>query len=107
MRYIIADEDHGIFLGTKRDMDNDGIGMLFSAYNFLELTNAVSWPTYEEAEMYLNRYVKPQIPTAFIGSIYSDTKTAYVSVIDICRSGYGDVAAEMVDAIPMENSTIH
>lgn len=107
MRYIVIDEDYGVFLGTRKDIDNDGVGMLFSAHNFLELTSAVSWKTYEEAQRYMLRYIKPHVPDAFIGKIDSSTKTEYVTIIDICKAGYGDLATEMVDALPMNNMTVH
>lgn len=107
MRYIIADEDYGVFLGTRKDIDGNGIGMLFSAHNFLELTSAVSWKTHQEAFRYMSRYISEHVPSAQIIGIKTETKTDYVSALDICKSGYGAIAADMIDALPMSNTTIH
>jgi len=107
IRYIIADPNEGVFLGTRSDVDREGIGMLFSAYNFLELTRAVSWSTRKQAFMYMQRYIRPNLRECFVAEIITDTKTEFVSVYDICRSGYPDIVTEMIDAVHMPNTSIH
>lgn len=107
IRYIIADPNEGVFLGTRSDVDREGIGMLFSAYNFLELTKAVSWSSRKEAFAYMNRYIRPNLRESFVAEIVTDSKSDFVSTFDICRSGYGDIATEMIDAIHMPNVSIH
>lgn len=108
-KHIIIDPDYGVFLGTQPDPEGEGVGMLFSSHNFLELTTAVSWKTKEAAKAYMSRYIKKHCPDCFIAVIDSVNykKDNYVTVTDICKSGYGDYATEMVDAIQMNNTTVH
>jgi|TARA_B110000908_G_C10186716_1_gene418336 hypothetical protein len=106
-RFIIVDPNEGIFLGTRSDVDREGIGMLFSAHNFLELTQAVSWKTRRLAFAYMSRYIRPTLKDCFVAEIETNSKGEFVSVYDICRSGYGDLATEMVDVIYMQNELVH
>ena len=107
MKYIIIDPDKGIFLGTRHDDENDGVGMLFSAYNFLELTQAVCWDTRRQCFEYMHKFIRPHLHHCFIAEIESYSEKSYVSIADICRSGYGDHGTEMIDALHMPNTWTH
>lgn len=111
MRYIIIDPAEGIFLGTHGSpVPARGVRIipLFSKENMFEITKAASWPTHEAAVSYMNRYLKQWCPSAFVVQIASvDSKQDFVDVIDIVKSGYGEYAKEMVDAIPMDNRSVH
>jgi hypothetical protein len=107
MRYIIIDPEEGIFLGTHGNPVPAGVRIvpLFSRQNLFEITKAASWSTKEEASAYLSRYLRSGCPKAFVAQI--DSKQDFVDVIQIVKSGYGKYAEEMVDAIPMDNRSVH
>ena len=110
MRYIIIDPEEGVFLGTHgTPIPSQGVRIvpLFSKHNLFEITKAASFPDKKEATAYLNRYLKAVCPNAFIAPIESKHKSEFVDVIDIVKSGYGKYAEDMVDAIPMDNRSIH
>jgi len=66
LKYIIIDPDDGVFLGTRNDEEMGGVGMLFSAHNFLELTQAVSWKTRREAFEYMHKFIRPHLKHCFV-----------------------------------------
>jgi len=108
MRYVIIDPFEGVFLGTRSDPfsnNNLKIMVLFSKHNVFEITKAASWKTRREANAYRNTYIKPMCPESFIVEIPVDTD--FVDVIDLVRAGYGQFAHEMIDSIPMNNTTVH
>jgi hypothetical protein len=110
MRYIIIDSEQGVFLGTHGTPTPEGVRIipLFSKQNLFEITKAASWATQQEATGYLNRYLKYDCPKAFIAKIDSvNPKEDFVDVIQIIKSGYGRYAEGMIDAIPMDNRTVH
>lgn len=111
MRYIIIDPEEGVFLGTHgTPIPTQGVRIvpLFSKQNSFEITKAASFPDKKEAAGYLNRYLKIYCPNAFIAPIEArDSKADFVDVIDIVKSGYGKYAEDMIDAIPMDNRSIH
>jgi hypothetical protein len=107
LKYIIIDPNDGVFLGTRSDDEMGGVGMLFSAHNFLELTQAVSWKTRREAFSYMHKYIRPHLKHCFVAEIESYTDSSFVTIYDICRSGYGDHGTEMIDALPMPNNSVH
>jgi hypothetical protein len=110
-RYIIIDPEEGIFLGTHgTPIPSQGVKIvpLFSNMNIFEITKAASFPVKNEANTYLNKYLKSSYPKAFIAPVESkDSKTEFVDVIDIIKAGYGKYAEGMVEAIPMGNRSIH
>jgi len=107
LKYIIIDPDDGVFLGTRNDEEMGGVGMLFSAHNFLELTQAVSWKTRREAFEYMHKFIRPHLKNCFVAEIESYSDSSFVTIYDICRSGYGDHGTEMIDSLPMPNQTVH
>lgn len=107
MRYIIIDPDEGIFLGTRKDEEMGGMGMLFSSHNFLYITRATCWKTKEEATAYLYKHIKRHLKFSFVAEVDSDSTSQFVDVGDICRSGHADFATEMIDALYMPSEAVH
>jgi hypothetical protein len=116
MKYIIIDPEEGIFLGTAKHEDmqflprhpNDGrLIAMFSRNNLLDITKAVGFFNMEDAERYLKIYISKRCPYAFIGSVEDDTPGPYVDTIDIVKSGYGEYAWDMIDALPMPSQMDH
>lgn len=115
-KHIIIDSEAGIFLGTAKNDEVEyfdvppgtKIVALFSSNNILDITKAVGFFTKDEAEDYLNVYLKRFARTAFIVPIYDcDDKSPYVDIIDIVKAGYGEHAWDMIDAMPMPNQYFH
>lgn len=107
MRYIIIDPDEKIFLGTRKDEEMGGMGMLFSAHNFLYITRATCWKTREEATAYLYKHIKRHLKHSFVAEIDADTNEQFVGVTDICKSGFGDYAWDMIDSMYMPSEAMH
>jgi hypothetical protein len=107
MRYIIIDPDEKIFLGTRKDEEMGGMGMLFSAHNFLYITRATCWNTREDATAYLYKHIKRHLKHSFVAEIDAETSDQFVSIREICKSGLGDYAWDMIDAMYMPSEAIH
>lgn len=103
MRYIIIDPEEGIFLGTVRN--HQKVMNLFSKENIFEIGKACSWASKEAAYEYKNNYMKPFLKDAFVAEV--DSESQYVSIIDILKSGHSKYTYEMINALPMNNTTIH
>ena len=43
----------------------------------------------------------------FVAEIDSDTKEQFVSIPDICRSGFGGYAWDMIDVMPTPSQELH
>ncbi len=107
VRFIVIDPDEGIFLGTRKDEEMGGVGMLFSSHNFLYITRATCWKTRAEATTYLHKHIKRHLRFAFIAEIDSTSDDNYVSIGDICKSGFADYATDMIDALYMPSELVH
>lgn len=120
MKYIIIDPTQGVFLGTARNYDEDmeeedfnekgpmRILALFSNHNVFDITKAVSFATKTEAQDYLRAYIRKGSPNAFVAPIETASNfEEFVDVVDIIKSGYGEYAKEMIDAMPMQSNQIH
>jgi hypothetical protein len=117
MKYIIVDPEEGIFLGTAKNEELEDIRgiprgvkilALFSSHNIFEITKAVGFDSAKEAQDYLDTYISRGCPKAFVAKIETGSqKHPFVDVIDIVRSGYGEYAKDMIDSIPMHNTSIH
>lgn len=116
MKYIIIDPNEGIFLGTAKNDELSNIRgvppgvkilALFSSHNIFDITKAASFNSRAEAEDYLYTYIYKNCPKAFIAEVDAPGNHEFVDVVDIVKSGYGEYARDMVDAIPMHNNNIH
>lgn len=116
-KHIIIDPKEGIFLGTmknhpheefaSRDPDDKRLIALFSSNNLLDITKAVAFKDKYDAAKYMSIYIKPQYPDSFVAEIEDNKSGMYVDTIDIVKSGYGDYAWEMIDALPMPSQLDH
>ena len=118
MKYIIIDPEDGVFLGTAGRHQIGHLEMdippeartiaLFSSNNVFDITKAAAFFDEEEAKQYLRQYIGRRFPKAFIAKINVPTDfNPYVDVVDIVKSGYGQYALDMIDAMPMDNQNIH
>ena len=125
MKYMILDPEEGIFLGTTREEPNSMFGAqltkadrqsgqariaLFSSHNIFDITKAVAFLNEEDAIKYMNTYIKRRCPKAQVVPVYSENlkdKEPYVDVVDIVKSGYGEFAWDLTDAMPMPSQYFH
>lgn len=117
MKYIIIDPEEGVFLGTtgrneiidKHNIPDDArVIALFSSHNVFDLTKAAAFHSKSDAYRYMHHYIKKRCPDAFVAEIKSDKEySPYAHVIEIVKAGYGEYVADMIDALPMDNQTIH
>lgn len=115
-KYIIIDDDEGIFLGTAKNDEVElfdvppgtKIVALFSSHNILDITKAVGFFTEEDAHSYIARYLKRFTPNCYVVPVEADDDDSpYVDTIDIVKAGYGEHAWDMIDALPMPSQYFH
>lgn len=101
LRYIIVDEEMGVFLGTY-DAEQLGIEgdhrmyACFAENNPFGLTTACSFKTMRIAEHFIN----DMFPKKKQGSLLAlpvQTDTEFPSVVDMIKSGYVDHCGDMLD----------
>lgn len=99
MRFIIVDEEKGVFLGAYNKFavfaENDSLGM----------TKAFSFDTKLQAQRYIDKAFKKDDSVYRVIEI--DAKVIYVKVEDIIRQGYGKYTHYLMDNIPMRSEAIH
>ena len=115
-KYIIIDEESGIFLGTAKNEDvmlldvprDAKIIALFSSNNVLDITKAVGFFTLEDAQEYIKKYLIRWTPDAYVVEIdNNEDDSPYVDIVDIVKAGYGHHAWDMIDAMPMPSQYFH
>jgi hypothetical protein len=100
----------GVFLGTHR-MPLQGAGgpinimRIFSKNDMFGISRAYSFDTKKDAFKYMQAFLIEDYPLCKIVEIESSGQ--YVDVIDLIKSGYTQYTHDMVDALPMDNETIH
>jgi hypothetical protein len=53
-------------------------------------------------------YIGKRFPESFVASVQDENNNdPYVDVVDIVKSGYGEYAWGMIDALPTPSDTIH
>jgi hypothetical protein len=116
MKYIIIHPTEGIFLGTTKNhgLSVDGeiqsprILALFSSNNIFDIVKAVGFFTEKDALEYRKLYIGKRFPESFVASVQDENNNdPYVDVVDIVKSGYGEYAWGMIDALPTPSDTIH
>jgi hypothetical protein len=116
MKYIIIHPTEGIFLGTTKNhgLDVEGeiqsprILALFSSNNIFDIVKAVGFFTEKDALEYRKLYIGRRFPESFVAGIQDDDdNNPYVDVIDIVKSGYGEYAWGMIDALPTVTDSLH
>lgn len=113
-RYIIVDQQKGVFLGTYTPADFGGdpsdkqTYALFASNNHFGLTQACSFRTAQSAESYI-KDVFPKGKGFHLRAFPVATEHEYPSVVDIIKSGYGDYTYDMVEGLfeDEEHATFH
>ena len=110
-RYIIVDQDMGVFLGTYTGEDlgqSDGrIYACFAANNPFGLINACSFKTEEMAKYFINDTFTPR-KRSRLKSVPVETASEFPHVIEIIKSGHGDFVHDMTDVLfEQADQTIH
>ena len=115
-KYIIIDPVEGIFLGTAKNEDlnfmevepgDKRLVALFSNNNILDITKAIVFLSEKDVLRYLRTYIRDKYPDAFVGTVEDESDALYVDTIAIVKSGYGEYAWDMIDALPMQSELVH
>ena len=108
MRYILLDQDAGIFLGTHRiplgNNEYEGF-VIFSLHNPFGITKAYSFDNLKDAELYMYAFLIEEFPDIRVFEIECQNK--YVDVVDLLKNGLDEFTFDMIDNIPMINDTVH
>ena len=104
-RYIIIDENRGVFLGTyteedigKQSSDNSKNYALFACNNPFGVTKACSFSSEEKAIAYIQDvFPKRRWSTLSPKPVESDNE--YPDVVDIIKSGYSEYTYDMIDGL--------
>ncbi len=99
MKYLIVEKDRGLFLGAYRN------NFLFARNNIFPIVKAPSFDTEQDAEYYIENYLKTDGRT--YGVIQVESKDKYVSVIDVIKAGYKEYTHNLIDFLPMDSEAIH
>jgi hypothetical protein len=99
MRYLIVEKNRGLFLGAYRN------NFLFARHCVFPILRAPSFSTEEDAEYYIENYLK--MNERDYGIIQVETKDKYVSIIDIIKAGYEEYTHNLIDFLPMDSEAIH
>lgn len=101
MRYIIVDEEQGVFLGAHQKY------MIFAKNDIYGMTKAYSFDTLEEAQEYVAKILKLSKNKFNSKVIEIDVKARYVKIEDLIRRGYGKYTHNLMDNIPMLSTAVH
>lgn len=116
-RYIIIDQNRGVFLGTYTDEDvgedsntetSDKRYALFASNNPFYITKACSFKSENMAQAYIKDVFAPK-RWEELEALPIESDEEYPDVVDIIKSGYGDHIYDMLDGLfeDMENATVH
>lgn len=109
-RYIVFDDNMGVFLGTYNGydlgMEDDGrVYACFAANNPFGLTNCSSFKSERAASHYINDMFPPRKQRNLnIGEV--ETETEFPTVVDLIKSGYEDQTFDMIDGLVAEGSQL-
>lgn len=110
IRYIISDNNMGVFLGTYNGydlgMEDDGrIYACFAANNPFGLTTCCSFKTERAANQYKSDMFPPRkMRSLVIKEVECDTE--FPTVVDLIKSGHGDDCYDMIDGLVAEGSQV-
>ena len=108
MRYLIVDEEMGVFLGTHRmpaGLNEGRIFRIFSENDMFGLSRAFAFDNKREAFVYMQTFLLQDYPYCRVVEIEGEGQ--YVDVIDLIKAGYSRYTDGMMDSLPMLNETIH
>lgn len=109
-RYIISDDNMGVFLGTYNGydlgMEDDGrIYACFAANNPFGLTNCASFKTEPAAHHYITDMFPPR-KARNLKTFVVETDTEFPTVVDLIKSGHSDKTFDMIDGLVAEGSQL-
>lgn len=99
MRYTIAEEELGFFLGAYEKYG------VFAKTDVFGISKAFSFDTKEQAEEFILECLNGKSKNWKILEV--STKDKYVDVIDLLKSGYDKYTHQMMDNLPVPCETIH
>lgn len=110
IRYIISDENMGVFLGTYNGydlgMEEDGrIYACFAANNPFGLTTACSFKTERAAFHYIQDMFPPNKQRK-LSTLEVETDSEFPTVVDMIKSGHGEKTFDMIDGLVAEGSQV-
>lgn len=116
-RYIIIDQNRGVFLGTYTDEDvaedpnaetSDKRYALFASNNPFYITKACSFKSKTMAQAYIKDVFAPR-RWEELAALPVESEQEYPDVVELIKSGYGDHIYDMLDGLfeDMEDATIH
>jgi hypothetical protein len=99
MKYAIAEEDLGFFLGAFQKYG------IFAKNDVIGLSKAIAFDTEDEANLYIDDFLGRDRGDWKV--IPVETNEEYVSVVYLVKNGYGKYTHKMIDFIPMTSTTMH
>jgi hypothetical protein len=99
MRYAIAEEDLGFFLGAFQKFG------VFAKTDVFRLHKAFGFDSEEDANVFINEYLGRDRGDWLVVSIDTDDK--YINVVDLLKSGYDKYTHQMIDGLTMTNIQVH
>ena len=110
-RYIIVDEELGVFLGTYNGEDlghdDNRIYACFAANNPFALTTACSFPTKNVANYFIRDTFHPRRrPSLNVLSV--ECESEFPNVVEIIKSGYEEFTHDMTEILfETTSQTLH
>ena len=108
MRYMIADEDFGVFLGTHMSTligDKNRIYAIFAKTDMFGIYKATSFDTDVDAGLYIDDFLSKGYDKLSVVPI--ESKEKYVCVSKIIKAGYEKYTHDMMDNMPMLSDAVH
>jgi hypothetical protein len=108
MRYMIADEDFGVFLGTHMSSlfgDKSRLYAIFAKTDMFGIYKATSFENTNDAQIYIDEFLSKGYDNLSIIPIDVDEK--YICVSKIIKAGYEKYTHDMMDNMPMMSDSVH
>lgn len=108
MRFMIADEEEGLFLGTYINSmaeDKPRMSAIFARTDIFGIRKATSFETQEDAQLYIDEFLSKRYDNLLVIVMHTDEK--YIDVVDIIKAGHERYTHLMMDNIPMQSELIH
>jgi hypothetical protein len=108
MRYMIAEKELGLFLGTHINSiisDKGKMFVIFAGTDIFGISKATSFDTQEDAQLYIDDFLSKRYDNLVVLPI--NAKEKFISVIDVIKAGYEQYTHSMMDNIPMYSEEIH
>jgi hypothetical protein len=99
MRYLVVEKELGLFLGVYQGI------FIFAKNNVFPIIKSPGFDSEEDAEYYIGKYFPKKDKT--YGVICIETKSRYVNIVDVIKSGYKEYVHDLVNFIPMYSEAIH